>query len=216
MEQASPGSAAFKELEQFLLDRAMEHDSPTLSFHLAREYLIAAKAIRPGVVTLMEMVGTARNAATDLTHETVADLLTEQVRSDLDRMLVVDVGRGMTPLAWLTSPAVDATAKSVKATIEKLEWLRGMDALCWICRRCRPSAAGSWRRWAAGPPTSRWSAAIPSAAIRSCWGWRQDRAGGQPPRARFCGWIVSPRASISTNWVMRRARVSARLAFAIR
>ncbi|MFI6742611.1 DUF4158 domain-containing protein [Nonomuraea sp. NPDC050451] len=39
---ASPGSAAFKELEQFLLNRAMEHDSPTLLFNLAREYLIAA------------------------------------------------------------------------------------------------------------------------------------------------------------------------------
>ncbi|MEV6986251.1 DUF4158 domain-containing protein [Sphaerisporangium sp. NPDC051017] len=57
--QASPGSAEFMELEQFLLDRAMGHDSPTLLFHLAREYLIAAKVIRPGVVTLMEMVGTA-------------------------------------------------------------------------------------------------------------------------------------------------------------
>ena len=126
--QASPGSTEFKELAHLLLDRAMEHDSPTLLFNLAREYLIAAKVIRPGVVTLMEMVGTARNAATDLTHETVPDQLTEQVRSDLDRMLVVDVGRGMTPLAWLTTPAVEATAKSVKATVEALEWLRGMDA----------------------------------------------------------------------------------------
>lgn len=59
----------------------MEHDSSMLFFHLAREYLIAAKVIRPGVVTLMEMVGTARNAATDLTHEKAADLLTEQVCS---------------------------------------------------------------------------------------------------------------------------------------
>lgn len=46
-----------KELEQFLLDRAMEHDSPALLFNLAAEYLISAKVIRPGVVTLMEMVG---------------------------------------------------------------------------------------------------------------------------------------------------------------
>ncbi|MFI6742610.1 hypothetical protein ACIBI9_57750 [Nonomuraea sp. NPDC050451] len=54
--------------------------------------------------------------------------MTEQVCSDLDRMLAVDVGRGMTPLAWLTTPAVEAAVNSVKATIEKLEWLRGMDA----------------------------------------------------------------------------------------
>ena len=50
-----------KELEQFLLDRAMEHDSPTLLFNLAREYLMSAKVIRPGAVMLAKMVGTARD-----------------------------------------------------------------------------------------------------------------------------------------------------------
>jgi len=76
-----------KELEQFLLDRAMEHDSPTLLFNLAAEYLISAKVIRPGVVTLMEMVGVARAGAGELTFAQVAHLLTGQVRSDLDRLL---------------------------------------------------------------------------------------------------------------------------------
>ena len=60
-----------KELEQFLLNRAMEHDSPTLLFNLAAEYLISAKVIRPGVVTLMEMVGAARAGAGELTFEQV-------------------------------------------------------------------------------------------------------------------------------------------------
>ncbi|MEZ7129056.1 DUF4158 domain-containing protein [Nonomuraea sp. AD125B] len=36
-----------KELDEFLLARAMEHDSPTLLFRLACEYLISAKVIRP-------------------------------------------------------------------------------------------------------------------------------------------------------------------------
>ena len=36
-QSAPAGSQAMKELEQFLLDRAMEHDSPTLLFNLARE-----------------------------------------------------------------------------------------------------------------------------------------------------------------------------------
>ena len=36
---APGGGREVKELEQFLLDRAMEHDSPTLLFNLAREYL---------------------------------------------------------------------------------------------------------------------------------------------------------------------------------
>nr|WP_246597790.1 DUF4158 domain-containing protein [Nocardia tengchongensis] len=41
-----------KELDEFLLARAMEHDSPTLLFRLACEYLISAKVIRPGPVQL--------------------------------------------------------------------------------------------------------------------------------------------------------------------
>ena len=56
-ETAADGSREMKELEQFLLDRAMEHDSPTLLFNLAREYLMSAKVIRPGAVTLAKMVG---------------------------------------------------------------------------------------------------------------------------------------------------------------
>ncbi|GII94365.1 DDE transposase [Sinosporangium siamense] len=122
------GSPAMKELEQFLLDRAMEHDSPTLLFNLAREYLMAAKVIRPGALTLAKMVGTARRAAGELTSQTVAHLQTDELRADLERMLVVDAGLGMTRLEWLVRPARDASAASVKTSIDKLLWLRGVDA----------------------------------------------------------------------------------------
>jgi hypothetical protein len=54
---AAAGSREWKELEQFLLDRAMEHDSPTLLFNLAREYLLAAKVMRPGPIVLAKMTG---------------------------------------------------------------------------------------------------------------------------------------------------------------
>ena len=36
--QAPPDSIRYKELRQFLLDLAMEHDSPTLLFNLAADY----------------------------------------------------------------------------------------------------------------------------------------------------------------------------------
>ncbi|PZS32925.1 MAG: Tn3 family transposase [Pseudonocardiales bacterium] len=125
---ASPGSVAMKELEEFLAGRAMEHDSQALLFTLAREYLISAKTIRPGVVTLIEMVAAARIRATAVTYRKVEHLLTAQVRSDLDRLLRFDVGLGMTRLAWLTQPAAEATSASVKTGIEKLMFLRAMDA----------------------------------------------------------------------------------------
>jgi hypothetical protein len=109
-----------KELEQFLLDRAMEHDSPTLLFNLAREYLMAAKVIRPGALVLAKMVGTARKGAADLTSQLVGHLLAAEVRADLERMLLVDAGLGMTRLEWLVTPARDASATSVKTSIDKL------------------------------------------------------------------------------------------------
>src|SRR5664279_5193502 len=43
-----PATMEFKELDEFLLARALEHDSPTLLFRLACEYLISARVIRPG------------------------------------------------------------------------------------------------------------------------------------------------------------------------
>ena len=125
---AAAGSREMKELEQFLLDRAMEHDSPTLLFNLGREYLMSAKVIRPGALTLAKMVGTARAGAAELTSQKVAHLLTSQVRQDLDLWLADDIGLGMSRLAWLSIPAVDATASAVKTSIEKLTWLRSMDA----------------------------------------------------------------------------------------
>ena len=96
---APTGGVVMKELEEFLLGRAMEHDSPTTLFHLACEYLIANRTVRPGAVSLLEMVATARTTAPTLTHGLVAPLLTGQMTADLDLLPWVDVGLGMTRLA---------------------------------------------------------------------------------------------------------------------
>jgi Domain of unknown function (DUF4158) len=43
-----PTAMEFKELDEFLLARALEHDSPSLLFRLGCEYLISARVLRPG------------------------------------------------------------------------------------------------------------------------------------------------------------------------
>jgi hypothetical protein len=58
----------------------------------------------------------------------VAHLLTTQVRSDVDLLLKVDVGLGCARLEWLTKLAVEASAAAVRTSIDKLAWLRAMDA----------------------------------------------------------------------------------------
>jgi hypothetical protein len=94
----------------------MAYDTPSLLFHQAAEFLVSARVTRPGVVTLMEMAATTRTGAGALTSERVGHLLTEQVRGDLDRLLVAQ-------------SAVEATSAAVKTANEKLLFLRGLDAL---------------------------------------------------------------------------------------
>jgi hypothetical protein len=57
------GALEFAELEEFLLARAMEHDSPSLLFRLACEYSRSSRVVRQGPVTLIERVTTARARA---------------------------------------------------------------------------------------------------------------------------------------------------------
>lgn len=58
-----PMTMELKEPDEFLLARALEHDSPTLLFRLACEYLISARVLRPGPVALVERVAHARAEA---------------------------------------------------------------------------------------------------------------------------------------------------------
>jgi hypothetical protein len=109
-----------KELDEFLLARAMEHDSPTLLFRLACEYLISARVIRPGPVTVVKRVAHAREVARQETFDRLAHEFTDERRAGLlDGLLVVDAGIGMTRLRWLGKGPVEASPAAVKAEIAK-------------------------------------------------------------------------------------------------
>ena len=123
-----PTSLEFKEFDEFLLARAMEHDSPTLLFRLACEYLISVQVIRPGPVTVLERVAHAREQAQRETYDRLAHAFTEQRCAGLDGLLVVDPEIGTTRLRWLTTGAVEASPAGIKAEVTKLEFLRGLGA----------------------------------------------------------------------------------------
>lgn len=118
----------FKELDQFLLARAMKHDSPSLLFELACEQLRSSRLIRPGPLWLVERVATARAAAKAETFTRLEHLLTPQLMTDLDRLLVVDDELGGTRLHWVGTGATQASPEAIKAEIGKLRFLRGIGA----------------------------------------------------------------------------------------
>ncbi|MGW3111151.1 DUF4158 domain-containing protein [Streptomyces sp. NPDC001091] len=112
-----------KELDEFLLARAMEHDSPSLLFRLGCEYLRSAKVIRPGVVSLLEKVATAREAAERETHARMAHLLYPERAQGLDGLLVVDPELKSSRLHWLVTGPVQASPTSVGGEVEKLRFV---------------------------------------------------------------------------------------------
>jgi hypothetical protein len=118
----------WKDLEEFLFARALEHDSPKLLFRLACEYLSSSRLIRPGVVHILQRVATARKRARGETWQRVEPMLTGFLRGELDGLLVPDPLLGRTRLAWLGTGPVSSAPAAVKGELEKLAYLRGMDA----------------------------------------------------------------------------------------
>jgi hypothetical protein len=86
----------WKDLEEFLFARAMEHDSAKLLFRQACEYLSSSRLVRPGVVKILERVATARDRARDETWARLAPMLTGRRCAELDGMLVPDPMLGRT------------------------------------------------------------------------------------------------------------------------
>ena len=119
------GEIELKELDEFLLARAMEHDSPTLLFRLACEQVRSSRLIRPGPDLLSRHVGTAREAAKAETYERMKPLLTVERRKELDQLLVVDPELGLTRLHWLNRGATRASPAAIKTELGKLEFLAG-------------------------------------------------------------------------------------------
>jgi hypothetical protein len=88
-------------LEQWLLDRPLEHSQSKHIFELACDYLRQQKIVRPGTVCLADMVSTARSQAEIKTYEQLQIFLTPERRQFFDDLLTVDEEIGRTGLTWL-------------------------------------------------------------------------------------------------------------------
>lgn len=77
---------------------------------------------------MLKHVATARARAREETWTRTEHLLTEQRRADLDGLLVPDPELGRTRLSWLGVGPTSATPAAVKAELEKLAYLRRIDA----------------------------------------------------------------------------------------
>jgi TnpA family transposase len=120
-----------KALKVWLVERALEHDRPTLLFQLTCERLRADKVVRPGLTRLERLVVAAQQGAQRETFRLIEPLLGDATRVLLDGLLVPDDSRGETTLAWLRRAAVSNTPRAILQTLEKLEFLKAAGVGGW-------------------------------------------------------------------------------------
>lgn len=125
------GEEELESLLAWLVERALEHDKPTLLLGLACDRLRAERVVRPGLTRIERLVGTARERAIAETYRRLSPLLTGDIGSTLDRLLVREPRLKGTPLGWLREGATANTPIAVKGQIEKLRFLRGLGVPDW-------------------------------------------------------------------------------------
>ena len=79
-------------------------------------------------MSILERVAAARSRAREETWTRVAPVLVPRLCAELDGMLIIDPALGRRRLAWLGTGPVSATPAAVKGELEKLAFLRGLDA----------------------------------------------------------------------------------------
>lgn len=110
-------------LTTWLVERALEHDKPTVLFPLACDKLRRDQIVRPGLTRLERLVATAREQAHAETFRRLTPLLTTAHHAWLDSLLVPEPGLGRTRLAWLRQEATSHAASQIVLTRDKMRFL---------------------------------------------------------------------------------------------
>ena len=110
-------------LTTWLVERALEHDKPTLLLQLACDKLRRDQIVRPGITRLERLVATAREQAHAETFRRLMPLLTPVQQAWLDSLLVPEPSLGRTRLGWLRQEAASHAASHILMTLERIRFL---------------------------------------------------------------------------------------------
>jgi TnpA family transposase len=111
-------------VSDWLLERALEHDKPSLLLRLLSEKLYQEKIVRPGISLLERMVATARAKVQAETYKRLSPLITPESRRWLDSLLVSNETTHHTLISWIGKGITSNSAAAVVFCLEKLAFLR--------------------------------------------------------------------------------------------
>jgi len=134
-----------KELSEWLVQRALEHDKSMLLFQMASERLYFMGIIRPGVTILERMIIAAKQKAHEETYQHLSFLITDDRQRLLDNILIPSEteeqqwSKGRTALYWLNYAATSNTPESILETTEKLKFLQEFGVDQWDLSSLNPN-----------------------------------------------------------------------------
>jgi TnpA family transposase len=126
-------------LEQWLVERALEHNQPLLLFHMACEHLKQQKIVRIGTTILAKMVATARTKANELIYQSLQGLLTQGRTIWLDGLLEVEPNEKRTRLSWLQRTPTGNNPQQILETLDKISFLQQNQVDAWDLSKLNPN-----------------------------------------------------------------------------
>jgi len=114
-----------RSLARALMPTAMESERSTPLVEAALEYLREQKIIAPGITSVERLVWAVQRQAEKRVHRLLTQPLTRDQKALLDGLLRNESGKGgKTKLAWLREPTDQASAKSLRKLLDRIEYLR--------------------------------------------------------------------------------------------
>jgi hypothetical protein len=115
--------SALEPVRAWLIERAMEHERPSLLFAEVCGELMRRRIERPAVAAVMRLVAWARERAHALTFERVTPQLIDSTRRKLDGLLATEGGQSRH--AWLRSRPTSVSAGALRRELDKRAFLIG-------------------------------------------------------------------------------------------
>ena len=123
----------------WLLERALEHDRPTLLLQLLCERFLSEKLVRPGFSVVERMVATARNSAEEEIFRRVEVIIDDVLAEELDELLQAEQPNRPTPVAALRQSATSNSPKTILAGLNKLAKLQKWQVGSWNLSSVNPN-----------------------------------------------------------------------------
>jgi hypothetical protein len=151
------GEDELESLRGWLLERALEHERPSLLFSQACVELHRRRVERPAIDRVMRLVAWARERAHEQTFERLAPQLTDARRSALDALLAASAGE-RTRHAWLRSRPSSVSGRALRAELEKRQFLIEQVGADRFDLSGLPPNRRAWLAQTGGTPACRWLA----------------------------------------------------------